>query len=893
MSNKTTPVIQQYLSIKEQYKDAILFYRMGDFYEMFFEDAKLASKLLEITLTSRNKKDDVPIPMCGVPVRAVQGYIARLIQQGYKAAICEQTEDAAAAKGIVKREVVRVITPGMIIENEFLDEKSNNYIFSIATQKGRGDVSVMGFSYLDISTGTFRVSESEDSDAVIDEMLRVSPKEILLPESLKNPSYSQAAMKDLLASVSEKAVTFLEDRFFDHTRGRERLLDQFKTLSLEGFGCEHLKAAVSAAGALIYYVGETQKQKIEHLTGIETYVLGDYLLIDDLSCRNLELVKNLRTGTKQGTLLGTIDRTVTAMGGRLLFRWLRYPLMNVKKILARLDAVEEAKENLQAARTIRENLKTVYDLERIGSKIAMGYANARDLIALKRSLNMLPKIASLLSQFKSGLFKWNKETEFFEKIGFLADLIEKAIREDAPPTIHEGGIIKTGYNSELDELITISKDGKGWLAQLEVREKKATGINTLRVRYNKVFGYYIEIPRSRANDVPPHYVRKQTLVNAERYITDELKTFESKVLNAEDRRGALEYELFDEIRKEIVKNNPEIQAAARFVARLDCLLNLSEIAEQNNYVRPEINTQGHIFIEHGRHPVIEKMITGERFVPNTVRLDDSENQILIITGPNMAGKSTILRQVAILSLMAQMGSFVPAGKASVSVMDRIFTRVGALDNLSQGQSTFMVEMQETANILNNATSKSLVIIDEIGRGTSTYDGLSIAWAVAEYLHDLRAKGVKTLFATHYHELTELAMTKSRVKNYNIAVKEWNDEIIFLRKLVEGGTNRSYGIQVARLAGIPDKVIQRAKKILFDIETGEHGDDVSYTAPMVPSPEGKDQCRERPVQLELFGSPGHFLTDELQNLDISTMTPLDALNYLNELQERTKKLGIEN
>lgn len=870
MANKTTPVIQQYLSIKEKHKDAILFYRMGDFYEMFFEDAKTASKVLEITLTSRNKKDKTPIPMCGVPVRAVQGYIARLIEQGYKVAICDQVEDASAAKGLVRREVVRVVTPGMIVENEFLDEKSDNFVLAAA----RGSDSVVGLSYLDISTGTFRVSELEShskKNTVIDEILRISPSEVLFPESAKTESF----FSPIINAVSEKAMTFLEDRVFDYTRGRERLMEQFGTLSLEGFGCEHLKAGVRAAGALIFYVGETQKQKIGHLTGIETYITGDHLLIDDLSCRNLELFKNLRTGTRRGTLLGVMDRTVTAMGGRLLSRWLKYPLINMRDIRARHSAVAEARENPQIRADVRESLKSVYDLERIGSKIVMGYANARDLIALKQSLQKLPDIADSVSQLKSSFLKWNENRA---SLGKLAALIEKAIREDAPPTISEGGVIRKGYNSELDELIKISRDGKGWLAQLETREREGTGITTLRVKYNKVFGYFIEVPKSRSEDVPSNYARKQTLVNAERYITDELKSFESKVLNAEDRRAALEYEIFDTIRKAVIKKNTNIQKAARFLARLDCLMNFAEIADQNAYTRPEIHTDGHIVIENGRHPVIEKMITGERFVPNSVSLDNDKNQVLIITGPNMAGKSTVLRQVALLVLMAQAGSFVPAGSASISITDRIFTRVGALDNLSQGQSTFMVEMQETANILHNATSKSLVIMDEIGRGTSTFDGLSIAWAVAEYLHDLRARGVKTLFATHYHELTELARTKRRVRNYNIAVKEWNDEIIFLRKLVEGGTNRSYGIQVARLAGIPHKVIRRAKKILSEIEKEDGANTLFAEADL----------ENGSAQLDLFSRPEYFLIEELQKLDISEMTPMDAMNCLNELQEKAKQ-----
>jgi DNA mismatch repair protein MutS len=867
-------MITQYLSIKEKYSDAILFYRMGDFYEMFFEDAELASRLLEITLTSRNKKDEFPIPMCGVPYKSAQTYLARLIDQGYKVAICDQVEDPSQAKGLVKRDVVRVVTPGMIVDNELLDEKTDNYILAVAYNN-----EAAGLSYLDISTGNFRVTESENMEAVLDEVLRISPREVLFPESSRNDSIFLPVMKVL----SEKSITFLPDSAFEHDRARERLIDQFNTLSLEGFGCEQLKTGVRAAGALIFYVRETQRQKIAHFTGISTYSLSNYLLVDELSCRNLELIKNIRSGSGHGTLLEIMDKTVTAMGGRQIKRWIKYPLMDVAKIQSRQDAIEDAKENIQVRKDIRERLKSVYDLERLGSKIVMRQSNARDLVALKRSINTLPGIWSLLSHLKAKLFVCNQDIHGLVE---LAELIEQSIREDAPHTINEGGIIKKGYHRELDELIAVSRHGKEWLARLEAEEKQSTGINTLKVRYNKVFGYFIEVPKARSKDVPLHYVRKQTLVNAERYITEELKTFESKVLGAEDKRAVLEYELFNEIKDEVVKNHTDIKQIAQFLADVDCLLSLAEIADQNDYHRPEFNTQDYILIEEGRHPVVEKMITGERFVPNTIRIDDTENQILIITGPNMAGKSTVLRQVALMVIMAQMGSFIPAVTASLSVTDRIFTRVGALDNLSQGQSTFMVEMQETANILNSATRQSLVIMDEIGRGTSTFDGLSIAWAVAEYLHDLKGRGVKTLFATHYHELTELALLKSRVKNYNIAVKEWNDQIIFLRKLVEGGTNRSYGIQVARLAGIPDQVIQRAKKILYTIENDEHG----LRRPAFMAKEG-DGITKGQVQMNLFSRPDQFVIEKLQQLDISKMTPLDALNCLNELTEKAKTVVI--
>jgi len=867
---KSTPMIKQYLSIKEEYPGAILLYRMGDFYEMFFEDAEVASRILEITLTSRNKNDETPIPMCGVPHRAAPNYIARLIDHGHKVAICDQIEDPAKAKGLVKRDVVRVITPGMIIENEFLDERSNNYVLAVARHGDRN-----GIAYLDISTATFRVAESGNFHSVVEEIQRVSPSEVLLPEPLKDdPLYSP-----ITTMSSEISLSYLDSRAFEYQKGYQRLTDQFKTITLGGFGCEHLTAGIAAAGAVVFYVRETQKQKLEHLNRLEYYQLENYLLIDELSWRNLELSTNIRSGSRKGTLLAIIDRTLTAMGARLLKTWLRYPLMDPEEIQLRQDAVEEVKTHVQLRRRIRDCLKDIYDLERLGSKIVMGHANARDLTALKRSLRMLPKLWTLLSQLKS---EFARPQINLDRLNEVADLIDRAIREDAPPTINEGGMIKTGFNEELDELLEISRDAKGWLVQLEIREKEATGINALKVSFNKIFGYYIEVPKTRSESVPPHYVRKQTLVNAERYITDELKTFEMKALGSEDRRAVLEFDLFNEIREDVIKNHPHTQRAAEFVARLDCVANLAEIADQNNYCRPEIKINGCIHIEDGRHPVVEKMITGERFVPNSLTVDDRENQVLIITGPNMAGKSTVLRQVALLVIMAQIGSFIPANQAAISITDRIFTRVGALDNLSQGQSTFMVEMEETANILNNATDKSLVIMDEIGRGTSTFDGLSIAWAVAEYLHDLNGRGVKTLFATHYHELTELAQTKARVKNFNIAVKEWNDEIIFLRKLVKGGTNRSYGIQVARLAGIPSHVIRRAKKILYTIEQEGH------LAHEIPSSDDEKKATQKgPVQMDLFRKAENLVISKLNTVDISRMTPLEALNFLNDLQEKTK------
>jgi DNA mismatch repair protein MutS len=871
-SVKATPMMQQYFSIKERYPDVLLFYRMGDFYEMFFEDAQLASRVLEITLTSRNKNDDAPIPMCGVPYRAAQGYIARLIENGYKVAICDQVEDPKAAKGLVKREVVRVVTPGMIIEDELLDEKANNFILAVSRHQ-----QVTGLASLDISTGSFRLTETAESAAIIDEIMRVAPKEMLMPESLKTDAAFALFFKD----GRNYAVTVMDDRIFEFAGSRQRLLDQFDTLSLEGFGCASMKAGVCAAGALIHYVSETQRQKIDHLSAVQTYSLGNFLVVDDQSCRNLELSANLRTGNRQGTLLGIMDQTITAMGGRLLANWLRYPLLDPERIRSRFDAVADACEQMQTRRDLREGLKPVRDLERLGSKISMGHGNARDLTALKRSIQALSGIFDILSRLSAPSYAYDGNTAALDQ---LAELIHRAIREDAPPAITEGGMIRTGYNPELDELIRISRDGKGWLAELEAKERDATGINSLKVRFNKVFGYYIEVPRSHSERVPDHYVRKQTLVNAERYITDDLKHFESRVLGAEDQRATMEQALFVALRDQVKTHHGDIQMIARFVARVDCLTTFAEVAQNNGYHRPDINAEGILDVREGRHPVVEKLITGERFVPNSIVMDNLENQVLIITGPNMAGKSTVLRQVALMTIMAQMGSFVPAQQANIAITDRVFTRVGALDNLSAGQSTFMVEMQETANIVNNATANSLVIMDEIGRGTSTYDGLSIAWAVAEHLHDLNGTGTRTLFATHYHELTELENQFDRVKNYNIAVKEWNDEIIFLRKLVKGGTNRSYGIQVARLAGIPEPVIRRSKKILAQIEAGMH----PTASKKNEAHEGKGK-NEGHVQLGLFSPLERKLVEALQMLDVSRMTPIEAINTLNELQIKSQSV----
>jgi DNA mismatch repair protein MutS len=879
---KATPMVQQYLSIKQQYPDAILFYRMGDFYEMFFEDAKVASRILEIALTSRNKKDEESIPMCGVPHHAAQGYIARLIERGFKVAICEQVEDSARpprlsardggqakAKGLVKRDVVRVITPGVVVDTEILDARSNNFLMVLFFWQGR-----YGIAHLDISTGTFRVTESSDFDKVGDECRRIEPNETLLAESHRDAP----EIKPLIETLGETSVNFLKDEGFELESARARLLKQFKTHSLKGFGCNEWQAGIAAAGALLGYVDETQKGELVHITGIASYSLSDFMIVDEASKRNLELFENIWTGAKRGSLLGIMDQTVTAMGARMLRAWLQYPLLDLEQIKLRSDAVEEAKEKQLVRRSVRKALQEVYDLQRLNARIALDRCNARDLIALKHSIQRLPKIHSLVDGFASRLFVGI--TSKWDGLADVEGLIQDAISDDPPLTIREGGIIKPAFDQGLDELIRSSREGKDWISRLEAKERKATGINSLKVGFNKVFGYYVEVSKTHIESVPAHYVRKQTLVNAERYITEDLKAYEAKVLGAEEKGAQLEYELFCVVRERVAQSNRRIASMADAVSNLDVLLALAELADQNGYVKPVVHGDDTLFLNESRHPVIEKLVSSERFVPNTIEMDHSSQQVLIITGPNMAGKSTLLRQVALLVLMAQMGSFVPAEAASIGIVDRIFTRVGALDNLAEGQSTFMVEMQETANILNNATDKSLVILDEIGRGTSTFDGLSIAWAVAEYLHDWKSRGIKALFATHYHELTDLALTKPRVKNCNVAVKEWNEEVIFLRKLVEGGTNRSYGIQVARLAGIPAQVLDRAREILKNIESGELNGAGEPVLARSKRPVEKDAS----VQLSLFTTSDQIVINTLKKLDISNMTPLEALNRLNALKE---------
>ena len=873
-----TPMLRQYLEIKEEYPDEILFYRMGDFYEMFFQDAEVASKILGITLTSRNNKADAArIPMCGIPYHAAQTYLAKLVKAGKRVAICEQTEDPSQAKGIVRREVIRVVTPGVTTDDQILEENENRYVCALSRSLSE-PVPQWGFSFLDLSTGEFLTGELEDDSAVpeqlVDHLTRMTPAELLINEA------EQADIKPLLEAVSlhlpEICITLRGDDLFHFKEANEDLSDHFKVINLEGFGCGSMNQGIVAAGVLLDYARETQKSDIGHIEKLIPLKGDSVLLIDDASRRNLELTRTIIGNKREGSLLAVLDKTRTPMGGRLLQNYLLQPLQDIEAITERQECVNFFHNNPSIRQQFRDYLDAIYDLERLNSRMVLGQGNGRDAVALRQSLSVLPDIHALLKQCTvNGLKRISDE---FDDLTELADLLERSIGAEPPVTLRDGNLIREGYNEELDELIHLLRDGKALILGLENQEREKTGISKLKIGYNKVFGYYIEVSNAHLEKVPEHYLRKQTLVNAERYITPQLKEFESRVLTAQERRLELEYQLFIEIRTTLAENSSRVLQTAQFLARIDVFTNLAEIARQNHYARPELTSDGAIQISDGRHPVIERSMASGKFVPNDISLDQSRNQVLVITGPNMAGKSTILRQTALIVLMAQMGSFVPAEKAVISVVDRIFTRVGAMDDLRRGQSTFMVEMNETANILNNATPRSLVILDEIGRGTSTYDGLSIAWAVAEALVEKDGNGVKTLFATHYHELTELAKTHDRVQNYSVAVKEWNETIIFLYKLIKGGTSRSYGIQVAALAGVPDQVVTRAQEILKRIDQS----DFDHRA-VTGNKSSSRSRKEHPSQLQLFAAPGHPLTDELRKIDLDDMTPRQALEQLYKLK----------
>jgi len=865
---KTTPMMQQYLEIKSEYPDAILFFRLGDFYEMFMEDAVVAARVLDITLTSRNKGAAAEIPLCGVPFHSCQPYVAKLVQNGHKVAICEQVEDPKEAKGIVKRAVVRVVTPGLVVDTDTLDPRRNNYLMALLPDKN----GCYGVACVDITTGEFRVTELLDPESTAGEIISRDPAEVLVIEG-----ESGDRLADLLqSSLQGRNVNRLPEWTAAEDRARQMLLEAFPDSSMESFGCHDMPAAIRAAGMILHYLEETQKGSISHLQPLQTYHVRDHMVLDDFTRRNLELTETLHDGGRRGSLLGVMDRTVTAMGARKLRHWMTHPLVDLPRIAERHVAVEELVRESLCRDDLRRALDEVYDLERLNGRIAMATGNAKDLAALRISLEKLPQIIDLLAQLDSPMLTGLRDS--LDTLPDMVALISSSIVDDPPFVLREGGLIREGCHAELDELRSISRKGKGWIARLEQEEKEKTGISNLKVRYNRVFGYYIEVTRSQLDRVPEEYQRKQTLANAERYITPTLKEYEEKVLGAEDRVVEIEYDLFQEVRRQVATQGQRIQATADKVAVLDILLGLADLSHERNYCRPEMDESTDLLIEDGRHPVIETMSLGERFVANDVHMDTEERQILIITGPNMAGKSTFMRQVALLVLMAQMGCLVPAKKARIGIVDRIFTRVGASDNLARGQSTFMVEMTEAANILNHATPRSLIVLDEIGRGTSTFDGVSIAWAVAEYLHDNAKVAAKTLFATHYHELTDLALTRERVQNYNVAVKEWDDQIIFLRRIVKGGASHSYGIQVARLAGLPADVISRAKEVLHNLESGEY----VAGAPRLARSRQDRQTVVAP-QLGLFEQPDSVRV-KLEETDVSTLTPLEALNLLDELKK---------
>ncbi len=866
----TTPVMRQYLEIKADYQDAVLFFRLGDFYEMFMDDAVLASRVLGITLTSRNKGVENAVPLCGIPYHSSQGYIAKLIAAGHKVAICEQVENPKEAKGIVKREVVRVVTPGLVTDTDTLEPKENNYLLAIVENDDD-----YGIAHIDITTGEFRVTQVDTLAQVESELGSLRPREVLFSDTEQSRDLKQ----QFEHSLEGVMCNFLPEWICEADYAQEQLCRFFGVSGLQSFGCHELLSAQQAASAVLYYLQQTQKDGLQHIRPLQTYHTQNFMILDDSTRRNLELTATLQGGKKKGSLLGVLDRTVTAMGGRNLRHWIHYPLIDQVQIKQRQSAVAElVDESLQRIELI-DALNGVYDLERLNSKIAMASANAKDLVALRASLEKLPQIDDLLSRLQSPYL--NDLRQQLDLLPELVSLLDQAIVDDPPFVLRDGGIIKDGFNGELDDLRMISRDGKGWIAALEQQERERTGIPSLKVKYNKIFGYFIEITLRNLDRVPEDYQRKQTLTNAERFITPQLKEYEEKVLGAEDRIVELEYNLFQQVRLETSAEGGRIQQSAEALAILDSLLSLADLAHERNYVCPQIDDSGVIQIEAGRHPVVEGMPLKEAFVPNDVELDTEKNQLLIITGPNMAGKSTFMRQVALITLMAQLGSFVPAETARIGVVDRIFTRVGASDNLAKGESTFMVEMNETANILRHATQNSLIILDEIGRGTSTFDGVSIAWAVAEYLHDNSTVAAKTLFATHYHELTDLPLTRERIKNYNVAVKEWNDQIIFLRKIISGSASRSYGIQVGRLAGLPDSVIDRAKEILHNLEAGEF---VRSGEPRLG--ESKNRSKKEPLaQLSLFSAqPEDEIRTRLESIDLRCTTPIEALTLLDQLQK---------
>ena len=877
---KLTPMMQQYMQIKEENKDCILFYRLGDFYEMFFDDAILASKELEITLTGKDCGMEERAPMCGIPFHAADTYINQLVKKGYKVAIGEQVEDPKLAKGLVKREVIRIVTPGTNLSSESLEESKNNYLMCIS-YVGKN----YGISVTDLSTGVFKTCQIQQAEKVVDEINKFQPSEVLYQAGVEQVEEIHAVCERLQVSHTEAP-----DYYFNLETDEETLKRQFHINSIEGLGLKDSPACVASCGALMQYLHETQMSSLSHINHIETYSVDSFMILDSATRRNLELTETLRDKQKRGSLLWVLDKTKTAMGARKLREFVEQPLLYKDAIEKRLDAIEAINKELIVREELREYLNTIYDLERLLTRIALKTANPRDLLAFKTSIQYLPDIYNLLRELPCE--RINEIYEDYDSLEDLYDLLEQAIVEEPPVSIKEGGIFKQGYRDEIDELRLAKTECKTWLADLESKEREKTGIKGLKIKYNKVFDYYFEVTNSFKSLVPDYFIRKQTLVNAERFTTDELNTLSGKILGAEDKLYALEYDCYVELREKLAAALVRVQKMAGYIAELDALCSLAYVADKNNYVRPSLNTDGVIDIKGGRHPVVEKMLANDSFVENDTYLNNAESRISIITGPNMAGKSTYMRQTALITLMAQIGSFVPAESANIGLCDRIFTRVGASDDLASGQSTFMIEMNEVANILRNATKDSLLILDEIGRGTSTFDGLSIAWAVVEYIADPNILGAKTLFATHYHELTELEGKLSSVNNFCIAVQEEGDDIVFLRKIIKGGADQSYGIQVARLAGVPEPVLKRAREIcneLIDSDITTKVKDIDIKPALSEQPKKKETRSSDYEQLSLFSSPVEMtIANELKTMDLNNMTPIKAMLYLQELQERLKQ-----
>lgn len=877
---KLSPMMEQYVATKEKYKDCILFYRLGDFYEMFFDDAILASKELEITLTGKDCGMEERAPMCGIPFHAADTYINQLVKKGYKVAIGEQVEDPKLAKGLVKREVIRIVTPGTNLSSESLEESKNNYLMCIS-YVGKN----YGISVTDLSTGVFKTCQIQQAEKVVDEINKFQPSEVLYQAGVEQVEEIHAVCERLQVSHTEAP-----DYYFNLETDEETLKRQFHINSIEGLGLKDNPACVASCGALMQYLHETQMSSLSHINHIETYSVDSFMILDSATRRNLELTETLRDKQKRGSLLWVLDKTKTAMGARKLREFVEQPLLYKDAIEKRLDAIEAINKELIVREELREYLNTIYDLERLLTRIALKTANPRDLLAFKTSIQYLPDIYNLLRELPCE--RINEIYEDYDSLEDLYDLLEQAIVEEPPVSIKEGGIFKQGYRDEIDELRLAKTECKTWLADLESKEREKTGIKGLKIKYNKVFDYYFEVTNSFKSLVPDYFIRKQTLVNAERFTTDELNTLSGKILGAEDKLYALEYDCYVELREKLAAALVRVQKMAGYIAELDALCSLAYVADKNNYVRPSLNTDGVIDIKGGRHPVVEKMLANDSFVENDTYLNNAESRISIITGPNMAGKSTYMRQTALITLMTQIGSFVPAESANIGLCDRIFTRVGASDDLASGQSTFMIEMNEVANILRNATKDSLLILDEIGRGTSTFDGLSIAWAVVEYIADPNILGAKTLFATHYHELTELEGKLSSVNNFCIAVQEEGDDIVFLRKIIKGGADRSYGIQVARLAGVPEPVLKRAREIcneLIDSDITTKVKDIDIKPALSEQPKKKETRSSDYEQLSLFSSPVEMtIANELKTMDLNNMTPIKAMLYLQELQERLKQ-----